>query len=152
MAKTTNEETEVGIQLRELVCFNFYRGWRGITEYYRKLLPEGISAQQSYILEICDREKGVLVSHIAQALEIDISAISSMLRRMENTNLIRRKVQPENRRQTVVYLTKQGEALREKIREDMMEADIALRKVIPQPMIDGLIKIVDRVRILNDQH
>lgn len=134
--------------LRELVCFNFYRGWRGISEYYRKSLPTGVSAQQSYILELCDCAEPVHVGRIAQALEIDISAISAMLRRMEKTGLIRREVEPNNRRQTQVYLTESGEALRDLVRSEMEHADTALRALIPQAKIDELIDIVDRIRAL----
>lgn len=143
-----SNSNDAELALRELVCFNFYRGWRGISEYYRKYLPDGISAQQSYILELCDREHGVLVSYIARALEIDISAISGMLRRMESSNLIRRETQPDNRRQTLVYLTSEGEVLRERVRTEMEEADAILRQRIPQAKIDQLIEIVDSIRQL----
>tara|TARA_A200000159_G_scaffold159823_1_gene178986 strand:- start:182 stop:619 length:438 start_codon:yes stop_codon:yes gene_type:complete len=134
--------------LRELVCFNFYRGWRGISEYYRKSLPVGVSAQQSYILELCARDEPVHVTQIANALEIDISAISGMLRRMEKSGLIRRTVEPDNRRQTQVYLTETGEQLRDKVRREMERADAALRELIPQKKINELIDIVDRIRKL----
>tara|TARA_R100000306_G_scaffold54193_2_gene51284 strand:- start:79303 stop:79605 length:303 start_codon:yes stop_codon:yes gene_type:complete len=99
-------------------------------------------------MEICEPEKGVLVSHIAHILEIDISAISGMLRRMEKASLIRREIPPENRRQTLVYLTEEGAALREKVRVTMIEADEVLRATIPQPMIKELIKLVDKIRDL----
>ncbi len=144
-----SQELDPELFLRELVCFNFYRGWRGISEYYRKSLPTGVSAQQSYILELCDRVEPVHVGRIAQALEIDISAISAMLRRMEKSGLTRREIEPDNRRQTQVYLTESGEKLRDQVRSEMEQADVALRALIPQPMIDELIDIVDRIRTLN---
>ncbi|UVM50479.1 MarR family transcriptional regulator [Pseudomonas sp. B21-015] len=106
MARNSNAEPV----LRNLFCFNFYRGWRGISEFYRKYLPEGISAQQSYLLELCQTDKGILVGDIAHQLEIDISAVSGLLKRMEGSSLIRREVLPSNRRQTLVFLTLQGKS------------------------------------------
>lgn len=135
-------------KLRELVCFNFYRGWRGISDYYRKSLPAGVSAQQSYILELCDHDEPLHVTDLANALEIDISAISGMLRRMEKSGLIRREVEPGNRRQTQVFLTETGEELRRKVRREMARADTVLRELIPQKKIAELIDIVDRIREL----
>jgi DNA-binding MarR family transcriptional regulator len=146
--KSSNKKSNDVSALRNLVCFNFYRGWRGISEYYRKSLPAGISPQQSYMLEICDINEGVQVSYIANMLEIDISAVSGMLRRMEIAKLIRREVQPDNRRQVLVYLTAEGEDLKIKATESMLKADAALSAAISQPMMETLIEIVDRIRKL----
>lgn len=142
------EQIDSGI-LKELVCFNFYCGWRGISEFYKNYLPDGVSAQQTYILELCDLDNGVLVGQLAKALEIDDSAISSMLRRMESAALIKRLVSPANRRQTLVFLTLQGFELRENIRSVMEKADEKLREVIPQSKINELISTVELLRKLN---
>lgn len=104
MARNSNVEPV----LRNLFCFNFYRGWRGISEFYRNYLPVGISAQQSYLLELYKTDEGILVGDIAHQLETDISAVSGLLKRMESSGLIRREVLPSNRRQTLVFLTLQG--------------------------------------------
>lgn len=135
--------------LKELVCFNFYCGWRGISEFYKHYLPDGVSAQQTYILELCELDSGVLVGQLAKSLEIDDSAISSMLRRMESATLIKRLISPTNRRQTQVFLTTQGYELRETIRSVMEKADEKLRSVIPQTKIDELIGTVELLRKLN---
>lgn len=135
--------------LKELICFNFYRGWRGISEFYRTSLPQGVSAQQSYIIELCDADQGVLVSQIANALEIEMSAISGMLRRMEANGIIRRETRSENRRQTLVFLTKSGVRLRKQVRTRMIEADKELRRIIPASKIRELISVVDRIRSLD---
>ncbi len=146
--QVSKKKNEDAFALKGLICFNFYRGWRGISEYYRKSLPPGISPQQSYILEICDIDNGVQVSYIANILEIDISAISGMLRRMEVSGLIRREIQSDNRRQILVYLTKDGEIMKSKVMEAMLKADVVLRASISQSMIDSLIETVNRIRKL----
>jgi len=146
--QVSSKKNDDAFALKSLICFNFYRGWRGISEYYRKSLPPGVSPQQSYILEICDMKNGVQVSHIANVLEIDISAISGMLRRMELSRLIRREIQSDNRRQILVYLTEDGEILKKKVIEEMLKADAVLRDSISQSMIDSLIETVDRIREL----
>ena len=134
--------------LRSLFCFNFYRGWRGISEFYRKYLPDGISAQQSYLLELCKTDEGILVGEIAHQLEIEMSAVSGLLKRMESSGLVRREVAPHNRRQTLVYLTAEGEELRREVHTAMMVADKQLSKAIPQEDKLALMKVVDQIRVL----
>lgn len=136
--------------LRDLVCFNFYRGWRGISEYYRAFLPSNVSAPQSYVLEVCEESSGITVGKIAEALEIDLPAISSLLRRMESTGMVRREVLPENRRHTLVFLTKQGAEVRAQVRSSMVQADRELGKLISQKDTLQLIRIVDKVREVID--
>ncbi|GHS79625.1 hypothetical protein PAGU2196_04590 [Pseudomonas sp. PAGU 2196] len=134
--------------LRSLFCFNFYRGWRGISEFYRRYLPEGISAQQSYLLELCKTNEGILVGEIAHQLEIEMSAVSGLLKRMEVSGLVRREVAPQNRRQTLVYLTDEGEQLRSQVHTAMVVADKQLSKAIPKEDKVALMKVVDQIRVL----
>lgn len=134
--------------LRQLICFSFYKGWRVINNYYSHYLPKGVTPQQSYILESCHETEGTTVSEVAQQLENEMSAISSMLKRMESANLIRREVQPDNRRKTSVYLTPQGAQLREEIRTAMIKADQVLTKTLSVEEKASLLHIVDNLRAL----
>jgi hypothetical protein len=38
----------------DLVCFNFYVGWRRIQALYRQAFPDGVSPQRAYLLCACD--------------------------------------------------------------------------------------------------
>ena len=37
-------------EFRDLVCFNFYLGWRHIQSIYRSAFPAGVSPQRAYLL------------------------------------------------------------------------------------------------------
>ncbi|MFT6897260.1 MAG: DNA-binding MarR family transcriptional regulator [Paraglaciecola sp.] len=137
--------------LRQLICFNFYKGWRVINNFYSHYLPKGVTPQQSYILESCHENHGTTVSEVAQRLENEMSAISSMLKRMESANLIRREVQPDNRRKTSVYLTPQGAQLRDEIRTAMIEADQILTGRLSVDEKAILLNIVDNLRSLEHE-
>jgi MarR family transcriptional regulator, organic hydroperoxide resistance regulator len=135
----------VSASLRKMVCFNFYRGWRGISAYYRHYLPEGVSAQQTYVLELCEVDAGVDVGTVANALEIDSPAVSSLLRRMEASSLVRRQVVTNNRRRTLVFLTEEGAKLREEWRERACEADRELFKSFTSADVQQLASLVDKI-------
>lgn len=134
--------------LQGLLCFNFYRGWRGVTDYYRKYLPDDVSVPQSYILELCSLSQPIYVSQLAKGLEIAPPAISSLLKRMEKSELVYRKIPVDNRRKVCVYLSNKGEKLRNDIRQKMFEADENMSKTIAKEDLEHLISVVDKIRLL----
>ena len=79
--------------------------------------------------EMARKENGVYVSQLAKELKVSSPAVSRMLGNLENKGLIGRDVDKENRRNTYVYLTEQGE---EEITETERLLDKALTKVINQ--------------------
>lgn len=112
--------------LEQLVCFNFYLGWRSIQAYYKDNLADGMTAQRMYVLALCDRERPVTVSAIAHSLTIDLPAVSGLLDRMEKDGLIQRRRVPDNRRTVHVTLTERGEQVREDHNRRLQRADIPL--------------------------
>lgn len=66
-------------------------------------------------------DKGVYVSKIAAHLKVTPSAISRMLRGLEEKGLIERSVDKNDRRNTYVFLTEKGDKAREKIEDHMNE-------------------------------
>lgn len=146
--KRVDSVEEISASLRKMVCFNFYRGWRGISAYYRHYLPEGVSAQQTYVLELCDETGGVDVGTLAAALEIDSPAVSSLLRRMEASKLVRREVLTSDRRRTLVYLTGAGASLRDEVRERFCEADRELFKHFSDGDARQLAQLVEKIFVV----
>lgn len=138
---------QAAFALKDLVCFNFYRGWRTISEFYRTRLSSQISPQGTYVLELLDTQVGVDVGVIAAALEIDPSAVSAMLKRMDRSGLTRRAVMPEDRRHTLVYLTDDGLALRDAVREEMIRADEDLKRYVSKDDISELCALVERIKV-----
>lgn len=136
------------LALKGLICFNFYRGWRGISEFYRRYLPEGVSAQQTYVLELCQPDQPIGVGEIASQLEIDVPAVSALLGRMEKNRLIRREVLASNRRHTCVFLTQEGGELRQAIRQRMAAADQHLLRSVTAEEVEQLSRLVDKLRAL----
>ena len=79
--------------------------------------------------EMARNENGVYVSQLAKELKVSSPAVSRMLGNLENKGLIGRDVNKENRRNTYVYLTEQGE---EEIAKTERLLDEAVTKVVNQ--------------------
>jgi DNA-binding MarR family transcriptional regulator len=131
--------------LQQLICFNFYVGWRSISAFYRRYLPDSVTPQQSYVLECCERERGVLMHELAGLLMIAPPAVSMLVGRMERSGLLERRPDTENRREVRVHLTADGESVRSRIREAMVDADKILFSRITQGDLDQLKSLVSRI-------
>lgn len=68
-----------------------------------------------------ESECGVYVSTIAECLKVTPSAISRMLKGMEEKGLIERKVNKNDRRNTYVTLTEKGKKVTQKVEAEMNE-------------------------------
>jgi DNA-binding MarR family transcriptional regulator len=132
----------MSIDLNELVCFNFYKGWREVKAFYQEFLGSDISPQNVYILELCDLKKQLTMQQLAKKMELDGSATSTLVSRMEKKSLLKRTHGKEDRRKVFVQLTKEGYdlkvSLQEKLRlltmsitNDLQESDIKkLREIV----------------------
>ena len=96
---------------------------------YRRLnwdsLLKGVSGREVQFLKTIERfhwthpeVPGVYVNDLAEKLGVTKSAVSKMLRHLEERGLIERRVDPDNRRNTFVCLTEEGFAMGERQREN----------------------------------
>ena len=79
--------------------------------------------------EKAHNENGVYVSQLAKELKVSSPAVSRALGNLESKGLIGRDVDKENRRNTYVYLTEQGE---EEIAETERLLDEKMTRVVDQ--------------------
>lgn len=106
----------MSIDLNQFICFNFYKGWREISSFYKDILGSDISPQKLYILELCDLEEKITMNQLSKGMDLDSSAVSTLVARMEKKSLLMRIHGTTDRRNVYVKLTKEGNELRDKIR------------------------------------
>jgi DNA-binding MarR family transcriptional regulator len=135
-------------EYRDLVCFNFYLGWRHIQAIYRSAFPPGISPQRAYLLCACDRDRATPVSGLLDALEIDAPAMSGLLSRLEAEGLLDRRINPSDRREVLVQLTSAGTELRGQALQALEAADRELARLIDPEDLDRLRRIVSQLGAL----
>ena len=84
-------------------------------------LELGLSESEFLVLDIVDRyhasvrgQPGIYVSQLADLLQVSPPAVSRMLRGLEKRGLLTRETDRQNRRNTFVKLTADGQSAREK--------------------------------------
>jgi DNA-binding MarR family transcriptional regulator len=92
--------------------------------------PVGISVPMAYVLLLLSSKKGTLSTQIAPLLGMEAGSLTRLLKSMEESHLINRKADQEDKRQVSVYLTDRGISKRRQARKivkvfnDLVENDI----------------------------
>lgn len=97
----------------EMVCFSLYAASRATTQAYRSLLePWGLTYPQYLVLVTLWIEGDQTVSGLGDHLQLDSGTLSPLLRRMEQSGLVRRERRSADERVVTVTIGERGTALR----------------------------------------
>lgn len=94
--------------------------WRRYLQ--RNLLPYGITLKQQYVLRQIARQGYLYPADIAEMLFCDRPTATVILDNLEKKNWVRREKDPENRKYIRVFLTEQGQAKVEELKEKPLES------------------------------
>lgn len=97
----------------EMVCFSLYAATRATTQAYRQLLePWNLTYPQYLVLATLWIEGEQSVSSLGEHLQLDSGTLSPLLRRMEQSELVRRERRSTDERVVTVAVGSRGLALR----------------------------------------
>jgi DNA-binding MarR family transcriptional regulator len=97
----------------EMVCFSLYAAARATTQAYRTMLePWGLTYPQYLVLVTLWVEGDQTVSGLGDHLQLDSGTLSPLLRRMEQSGLVRRERRSTDERIVTVTIGARGLELR----------------------------------------
>lgn len=100
-------------KLEDQLCFPFYVIAKEITGMYRPFLDElGMTYSQFLVMMVLWEEDGVSVKSLGEKLYLDSGTLTPLLKRLEAKNYILRKRKLEDERSVEIFLTKEGDELR----------------------------------------
>ncbi len=100
------------VPLDDQLCYAVYSASMAIQRLYKTLLDDlGLTYPQYLALNVLWRSDNRSVGEIADALALESSTMTPVLKRLEVADLIKRTRNPANERQVVVALTDKGRAL-----------------------------------------
>ncbi|MGO4298664.1 MarR family winged helix-turn-helix transcriptional regulator [Leifsonia sp. RAF41] len=97
----------------EMVCFSLYAATRATTQAYRTLLePWDLTYPQYLVLITLWVEGEQTVGSLGDHLQLDSGTLSPLLRRMEQSGLVRRERRSGDERVVTVAIGERGQELR----------------------------------------
>ncbi|WP_426416852.1 MarR family winged helix-turn-helix transcriptional regulator [Aestuariirhabdus sp. LZHN29] len=103
------------LKLENQLCFALYAGSRAITRLYRPLLePLGLTYPQYLVLLVLweRRPQAINVKEIGEKLCLDSGTLTPLLKRLEQSALIKRQRCEHDERARMISLTAKGTSLR----------------------------------------
>lgn len=110
MARSTPSANRLDVQL----CFALYRATNAITRLYRAPLAAiGLTYLQYLVLLVLwEQEQAQSVGSLAERLDLDVSTLTPLLKRMEAAGWVQRRRDPDDQRVVRVAVTAAGRRLR----------------------------------------
>jgi DNA-binding MarR family transcriptional regulator len=102
----------------------------------RALRPLGITRSQWWVLAFLSRRDGMTQTALAADLDLTKVAIGGLLDRMEASEFVERRADPNDGRARRVYLTKAGAKLVSTIRSNVEAVELGILNQIPEADLD----------------
>lgn len=97
------------LKFTDTLCFKLAAASRTLQKYYNNRYAEyGVTVAQSFVLYALTEEDGQNIKSLAEKLILDSSALTGFIDRMEKEDLVKRVVDPQDRRSFKIYLTDKG--------------------------------------------
>lgn len=102
------------LRLDNQLCFALYGAANRMTRLYRPLLDAiGLTYPQYLAMLVLWEKSPLTVGALGDALDLDSSTLTPLLKRLEAGGLVERRRDPDDERRVIVALTNKGLALRE---------------------------------------
>jgi DNA-binding MarR family transcriptional regulator len=85
------------------------------TEYNKIMKPLGLTRAQWRVIVHLHREDGLTQSDLAELLDVGKVSVGGLIDRLEHSGWVERRDDPRDRRSNLVFLTKKGRAIEEKM-------------------------------------
>ena len=140
----SSEPPVESLKLDNQLCFALYGAANRMTRLYRPLLDAmGLTYPQYLVMLVLWETSPLTVGALGEALDLDSSTLTPLLKRLEAAGFVERHRDPEDERRVIVGLTEAGRRLR-----DQAEA-------IPEQMIcaldlqmDAIVTLRERLKVL----
>lgn len=108
------KDTVEALRLDRQLCFALYGAANRVTRLYRPLLDAlGLTYPQYLAMLVLWEASPRTVGALGEALDLESSTLTPLLKRLEGQGLLVRTRDPEDERRVIVALTDAGKALRD---------------------------------------
>lgn len=93
-----------------------------------KLSPYGVTPAQVGLLSLLWKRDGRFSYELGERLSLDSATITGIIDRLEQNDFIGRRVDPEDRRNKLVFLTEKGRSMEKVLCQKMNEVNEEVKK------------------------
>ena len=117
MEKEMVYDADAALKLENQLCFPLYAAARKVVGIYAPFLRElGITYTQYIVFLVLWEQDGIRVGELGKKLMLDSGTLTPLLKKMEQAGFLRRVRSEEDERAVTLFLTDEGQALKERAR------------------------------------
>lgn len=128
---------------RQHICFNLGRAMRLVYDHYEKrLAPFGLTSPQYFVFNALWMGDGISVGELGKRVSLDSSTLTGIIDRLEKTGYVERKINPDDRRSILIFLTDRAREVGPQILEFANELDAKLRQASSKNEMDTFERVL----------
>jgi len=141
----TNRSSADPSTMDRRIFFLVHRAQRALSTHASAGLAEalGISVAQLTTLMYVSRHEGCSLTELADLLDLNKSAITGLVQRMERAGTLRREPNPSDARGSLLYLTPKGNELRERAKPLLRRLNAELTQGFTADEIDTVLRFLN---------
>lgn len=119
-----------------------------ILKEFREMLYLDLAANQMMLLNLVKDNSGISIGQLADKMEVTSSAVGQIITKLEDKNLVERKINPKNRREINVFLEKEGEKYfveRELVTQQLIEKYFSRLEIFEIESLRDIIKKLNEI-------
>ncbi|MGL1884890.1 MAG: MarR family transcriptional regulator [Reichenbachiella sp.] len=130
----------------ETVDYHIKVVWHAISRMYNQGgATKGITASLGFVLLNIDTEHGTPATKIAPLLGMEARSLTRMLKTMEETGLIYRERDSEDKRSVKILLTKEGKIKRDISRKAVLYFNDTVRKKVSDEKLQAFFEVMETI-------
>lgn len=120
--------------------------WHAISRMYNQQAAKyGGTMSVGYVLLNISTEDGASATKIAPQMGLEARSLTRILKSMEEKGLIYRSADPNDKRGVLIFLTKEGIAMKNRARETVLRFNEATREGIPAKKLEVFFEVLQSV-------
>ncbi len=137
------KEENNSVQLREMI--RILERKLGVLEEYQVSCCGGITMAQCHALVEIGRAKSISLNELAELLNLESSSMSRTVNNLVNSNLVKRDIDPMDRRYVTISLTVNGSKMFKDIEENM---NCYFTKIYDSLPVDKANQVMESLQLL----
>jgi DNA-binding MarR family transcriptional regulator len=137
----------------QTVCYNIKVAWHSISRMYNEQAGKhGSTAAIGFVLLNIDPKEGTPATKIGPNLGMEATSLTRMLKNLEESKLIIRVQDKNDKRSVRIFLTEDGKQAREIARKVVKKFNEAIREAVPKEKLDTFFEVMEKINnIITDK-
>lgn len=132
------------LRLDNQICFPLYAAARAMMQAYQPVLAKlGLTYPQYLVLMVLWEQDGISVKEVGERLYLDSGTLTPLLKRLEESGLVRRARAAHDERVVEVFLSAEGKRLKK--RAEAVPQEVLCKIGVP---LEKVLRLRDDVKVL----